>query len=290
MSARALWPAVAASLIRRGKHQFEACPARAAGPIAQIAAVCPGKGLCDREAQAGALSDHSRALAAREALEQLGHELRIDAGPAVLDCEPEMPVPLLGLDPHRRIAVPTRIRDQVRDDPIEGRRIGDRLELRRHLEHDRRCLLWYEGGDEGADAAADGNRLRSYADRLGLEPREVEQLLDELAQALALAEEGAPKLVDLVFAQLPASQVERCADPVDGRRRTSQLVRGEGNEVRLQLVETTQLVVCEGGLEKGRHQGADRPQQLSDVRIQLERFSASVGRQEADAPTVAQER
>src|SRR4051794_15777056 len=113
MSARALWPASQASLIRRGKHQFEACPARAAGLVAQIAAVRPGKGLRDREAQAGALSDHSRALAAREPVEQVGYEPRVDARPAVLDCKPEMPVPLLGLDPHRRIAVPTGIRDQV---------------------------------------------------------------------------------------------------------------------------------------------------------------------------------
>ena len=68
----------------------------------------------------------------------------------------------------------------------------------------------------GADAAPHANRLGSDPDRLRFEPREVEQLLDQLAQTLALAKEGAPKLVDLVLAEIPASQMERRADPVDG--------------------------------------------------------------------------
>src|SRR3954452_22322482 len=101
----AFWAGVASVANPATEAPVRSMPRSAAGPVAQIAAVRPGKRLRDRKAQAGALSDHSRALAAREAVEQLGHEFRIDAGPAVLDYEPEMPVPLLGLDPHRRIAI-----------------------------------------------------------------------------------------------------------------------------------------------------------------------------------------
>src|SRR5439155_17608459 len=124
------------------------------------------------------------------------------------------------------------------------------------------------------DAAPDLNRFRTNPDRVRLEPREVEQLIDQGAEALALVEESAPKIVDLLSLQLAASQVKGRADPVDDRCRRSQLVRCKGDEVRLQLVEVAELRLRERTLEEGRHQHADRPEQLCGVRIQLERLPA----------------
>src|SRR6266487_435920 len=89
MSARPFWSASQATpwcsgflLIDRWKDQFEASTARLDGPVDQIAALRPGKGLRDREAESGPLNNLSRLLVAREPIEQLGHELRIDPFPA----------------------------------------------------------------------------------------------------------------------------------------------------------------------------------------------------------------
>src|SRR6266566_376537 len=67
-------------------------------------------------------------------------------------------------------------------------------------------------------------------------------------------------------------------------------MRGERDEVRLQLVEPPKLLLREGALEERRHQGADRAQQLRNARVELERLAAVVGGQEADAPVLAQQR
>ena len=80
------------------------------------------------------------------------------------------------------------------------------------------------------------------------------------------------------------------ADPVDDRCRRSQLVRCKGDEVRLQLVEVAELRLRERTLEEGRHQHADRPEQLCGVRIQLERLPAVIRGQKADATVLAHER
>ena len=51
-----------------------------------------GVGLCDCKSKARALGILSRALASLEAVEQERDELVLDAFPAVLDGDPQMPV------------------------------------------------------------------------------------------------------------------------------------------------------------------------------------------------------
>src|SRR6266566_1450019 len=277
-------------LFRVRKHELEACTARLDRFVDQVAALRPGKRLRNREAEPGSLGALCRLLAPREPLEQLGHELRIDAAPAVLDREPEMPVLLFGLDSYWGIAVAKCVCDQVRDDPVEGVEIRDRLELARHDQLDRRRAVWNQRSDELLDAVPDANRLRPNPNRLRLQPREVEQLVDEPAQALALVVQGAPKIGDLLVIQFTPPQVQGRTDAVDDGGGRSQLVRGERDEVRLQLVEAAKLLLRECGLEERGHQRADRPQQLRGARVQLERLSAVIGGQEADAPVLAQQR
>src|SRR5439155_2734412 len=272
MSARPFWSASQATpwcsgsfLFGVWKYELEACTARLDRLVDQIAALGSRKRLRNREAEPGALGALCRLLAAREPLEQLRHELGTDAAPAVLHREPEMPVRLLALDPHRGIAVAKCVRDQVRDDPVEGGEIRDRFELRRDDQLDSRCMLGHQGRDELLDMSSDLNRLGTNPDRLCLEAGKIEQVVDELPQAVAVVVEDAAEIADLLVFQLTAAQVQRGADPVDDGRGGSQLVRGERDEVRLQLVEAAKLLLREGALEERGHQGADRPQQLRGV-------------------------
>ena len=67
-------------------------------------------------------------------------------------------------------------------------------------------------------------------------------------------------------------------------------MRGERDEIRLQLVEAAKLLLRKGALEKRSHQSSDRPQQLRGARVELERLAAVVGGQEANAPILAEQR
>src|SRR5919198_5779167 len=94
------------SLIRLRQDKLETRTARLDRRVDEVAAVRAGERLCDRKAEPGALRRLTRALAAREALEQVRDEVRLDAFAAVLDREPKVSIVLVGPDSHRWIAVP----------------------------------------------------------------------------------------------------------------------------------------------------------------------------------------
>src|SRR5947207_10432629 len=100
--------------------------------VAQRAAVRAGVGLRDRESEPGAFARRRRA--AREALEEAADELLRDARARVLDRHPELAVGMRSGDEERLGAVAPGIRQQVRDDPVEGLRVDDGLEVLRRGE------------------------------------------------------------------------------------------------------------------------------------------------------------
>src|SRR5215203_5619593 len=90
----------------------------------------------DCQAEPGAQPALLGPVASCEALEEVWYELGRDAGAAVLDGQPEMPVALLGADDHRRLAVAERVRDEVREDPVERGRVDRSLQVVGHLDAD----------------------------------------------------------------------------------------------------------------------------------------------------------
>ena len=110
------------------------------------------------------------------------------------------------------------------------------------------------------------HRPRLDVDRARVEPRQVEQVLEQPAQALALLDADPEQLVPQLVRQLLAAIGERLEDPVDGRGRGPQLVRGDGDEVQLQLVELHQLLVHARALDRDRHPLGDELKELDLVR------------------------
>ena len=93
----------------------------------------------------------------------------------------------------------------------------------RHIETHRRS-----GGDGEAhdlfERRAHYERLRIDLDRARVEAREVEELLEQAAEALALLDAGAEQLVAHLRRELVAATLERREDAVNGGRRSTQLV------------------------------------------------------------------
>ena len=96
-----------------------------------------------------------------------------------------MPVALLRADPDRSGAVGDRVRDEVGDDALEHERVDDGGEIVRDVELDQIGL-----GERAVDDVRQGGsqyeRPRLDVDRSRVEPREVEQLLEQPPEALAL--------------------------------------------------------------------------------------------------------
>ena len=85
---------------------------------------------------------------------------------------------------------------------------------------------------------------RGDADAPGVEAREVEQLLGEVAQPHALLEERRPELVELL-ARRARRRARTCArDSVHDRDRRAELVRGDRDELILELVDPPELLEC----------------------------------------------
>ena len=99
-----------------------------------------------------------------------------------------MPVGLLDADDHGRLPVPDRVRDEVRDDPIEGVAVDGGDAVGGDVELDcardrRRCR------DDLLEVGPQRDRLGRDLDRVGVEAREVEELLDESGHSARLLEE-----------------------------------------------------------------------------------------------------
>src|ERR671935_804971 len=105
-----------------------------------------------------------------------------------------MPIALFGRDADRRCAVAARIPDQVAEDALERVRVGVRDEVRRHVHLDLTRALRSVREHELLDRAAEWEALRLDPDRPRLETRQVEQLLHEPVEALALLVQSLAKL------------------------------------------------------------------------------------------------
>src|SRR5207253_2337566 len=104
------------------------------------------------------------------------------------------------------------------------------------------------------------DRLRVERDRARIEPGEVEELLDQPRHPLRLLPErvlelGAHRAVELAGAQ-------GRKDPVHRGRRRPQLMRRDGDEVELQLVEAERLFVDTRTLDRQRSALGDEEQEL----------------------------
>ena len=97
----------------------------------------------------------------------------------------------------------------------------------------------FEPGGDGDDLLqplAQLDALRPDVDRLGVEARQVEQLLDERGHAHRLLLERSAQLRLLRVVEPVAEMVQRLDETVDRRHRRPQLVRGERDEVGHHLV------------------------------------------------------
>src|SRR5579884_2174056 len=108
------------------QNQLEAGAAAGAVLVDEVAAVGVRVRLRDREPEARAVAG----VAALEALEQAGDELLGDALAGVLDDDAEVAVAVIGADDDRRLAVAERIREQIRQDPLEREPVGEDGETR----------------------------------------------------------------------------------------------------------------------------------------------------------------
>ena len=90
-----------------------------------------------------------------------------------------MSVRLLGLDGDGRVAVPESVRDQVRDDAVERLGVGVRLELGVNGELDVSQVLAGDHEQHLLEPRPDPEATRANLDRLCIEAREIEELVDE---------------------------------------------------------------------------------------------------------------
>ncbi len=104
---------------------------------------------------------------------------------------------------------------------------------------------------------------------VGVQAREVEELVDETAKPLRLGEQGVPQLDAISLTEPVAKAVERVDDPVDARHRSAELVRCESDEVRLQVIgaleRQTRLALAHeqvGAVERQAGQSAERSEEV----------------------------
>ena len=97
-----------------------------------------------------------------------------------------------------RRAVLERVADQVPDHALERIRIGDELDVGIDLDPHVVEPVGRDARQQRLDGIVRAERPRVHADAPGVEAREVEQLLGEVAQPHALLEERLPQLVQLL--------------------------------------------------------------------------------------------
>ena len=159
----------------------------------------------------------------------------------VFDGEPEMAVALGGSHDNRRSPVAEGVRQEVRDDTLEDGAVDDGLEVVGNPDLDLGGAPVAGGGDELFDLGSDRKRDGVDRDPLRLEPGEVEKLIDEPTHTLGLRTERIVQFSAVVFREPVSEPVERADHAVDARDRRAELVRGEGDEVRLQLIRAFEL-------------------------------------------------
>src|SRR5581483_10895080 len=222
--------------------------------VHQLAPMRVRERLCDGEAEAAARGALRGVAAAREALEEPWDEVLADPRSSILDGETEVRITLRRRDADGRGAVAHRVRDQVGDDALEGVRVDASAELGLDLHGDRVLLIGGDARDDLVDQLAHDDLLAPELDRVRLEPRQVEQLVHERREMLGLLVQDPVEAGDLVELEPLAPSVQRHADPVDHGDRRPELVRGEGDEVALQVAEPRQALLLEPPLEEGGHE------------------------------------
>src|SRR5439155_6894181 len=234
-------------LARRGgwpadrDNELEPRPVRPNGFVKEISAVGTRIRPGDRKAEPGAQPAGAGIFAAADALDQVLYELRRHAVAAVFDGEPEMAVALGGSHDNRRSPVAEGVRQEVRDDALEDGAVEDGLEVVGSPDLDLGGAPVAGGGDELFDLGSDRKRDGVDRDPLRLEPGEVEKLIDEPTHTLGLRTERIVQFSAVVFREPVSEPVERADHAVDARDRRAELVRGEGDEVRLQLIRAFEL-------------------------------------------------
>ena len=172
----------------------------------------------NREPEAGPAAG----VAVGETLEQPLAQLVRHAAALVLDAHAQLPVALGGGEPDRRRAVLGGIEEDVREHPLEHERIRDRCEVARDVEPDRRLRRQRVGHDLLEDAAQDERTGRDH-DRLRVEAREVEQLLEQPPQPVGLVVRDLEQLLTSPLREVRA-RAEGGEGAVHRRGRRAQLV------------------------------------------------------------------
>ena len=212
-----------------------------------------GHPACDREPEPGAAA--RRVLQGAEPLEDTLAVLRRDPGTVVRHLEPHYVIHPAGPDPNDAAlrAVPGRIVEQVGQQLVQPRPVGIDDESRwldpyveRHRAHPRQCLR-----DCVAHQGRDRHRAAVQLDHSGIDPREVEQVADQVAQSLGLVE-GDPNRRGVRLGH-PVVEVLQHGNECGQRR--PQLVGNARDEVASLAVD---------GGEVGRHP-VERPGQLAHL-------------------------
>lgn len=141
--------------------------------VDDLASVRTSVRLGNREPESGAVASATRLRAASEPVEEARDELRRNAAAPILDSETKVPVLPVRGDRDRWLAVPQRIRDEVREHAIERRWIHNGVEVR--WNGDLHCVRLgiRERTNQLLDLRTETNGHRRDMDRLQVEAGEV---------------------------------------------------------------------------------------------------------------------
>ena len=193
---------------------------------------------------------------AAEAVEQARDELAPDAFPPILDGETQVRVAPRSRHRHGRFAVPQRVRDQVREHPVERDRVHRRFEIGRDSDLHFFLRSSRDRVNELLDLRTETQEFGRDLDRSQVEAGEVEQLLDQASHPRRLCPKRVPQRQAVRLGQCIAPLVQGDAKAVDARQRVPQLVGGERDELALQHVEPLRLLACESALKESRDDNA----------------------------------
>jgi hypothetical protein len=188
----------------------------------------------------------------------------------------------------RRAAVAQGVRHEIGENALECVRVDGRLQVGRHLDVDLAHTLAGAQRNDLLDPRSNGNPLRLDRDRMRVEPREVEELLDECLEPRRLRPQHLLEVIALPAGERVSAPLDRLDDPMDHGDGRAQLVRGEGDEVHLQLVGFLQrpargLLLAEEPrpIERELRQRAERPQRRKLLGAEEGRMPAGPDRERA---------
>ncbi|HZG34726.1 MAG TPA: hypothetical protein VEY87_02670 [Gaiellaceae bacterium] len=254
--------------------------------VQEIAAVGASVLARDRESEPAPVTHY----AAAETVEQTREEVRGDAGAAVGDAQTEVSIELLRPNLDRRRAVAQRVRYEVRHDPVEGDAIDVGLEPLVDLDLDLISALFAHEQYEFLDASTDCDTVAFDRDRPRIQPRHVEQLIDELFETAALRVQRRAKLDALVLFERRAALVQGRCDPVDHGCRCPEFVGGERDEIILDPGELPHLLGDECLFEQRCDQHGEPLEFVSQLLVECERDAAAISRDEAEGRVARRER